>query len=299
MRRESNGFILVSVLLAATMLLTSATAFAWFARTEARIAASRENILKFRGVAEIAVNALSKMINDDKNGYDSMTEELYARTTKLSVGNYEINAQIRPLNDKISVSGLLLPDGVTIRSEYETAWQRIWEELELPDLAASVIDFIDKDESQKLGGAERESNINRLVSDLNELKAMEEINDGVLWGTKERAWGLARYLDVPGGQKININVARPEMLAKLDEALSLSHAQNIASYALVSPIKSIEELRRVPGFPASLATKLVNVIGFESTHFLLSLNVRDKTGNQRNYRVVVQRGSSGIFSWEE
>ena len=257
MRQRSSGFILVSVLLSTTLLLTSATAFAWSARTEARRVSTRENILKCRNAAEI--------------------------------------------NDRISVNGLLLPDGVTLRSEYETAWDAIWEELEHAELAAPVLDFIDKDKNQKLGGAERDGNINRLVSDLNEFKAMPEISDKVLWGDKEHPGGLARYLTVPGGQKININVAAPEVIEKLDDGLSLAHAQDIAAQRLISPLTSMEDLKRLPGFPAAVATKLANVIGFESTHFLLEMNVKDKVGNTRNYRVIVERSGKKckIFSWEE
>ena len=85
----------------------------------------------------------------------------------------------------------------------------------------------------------------------------------------------------------------------LDDALTPSHARSIAAYRLVNPIKDMEGLRNVPGFPASLTTKLANIIGFESTHFLLSVKVSDVAGNVRNYRVVVERGGSGAYSWEE
>ena len=206
---------------------------------------------------------------------------------------------MRPLNDKIPISGLLLPDGVTPRSEYETAWENVWEALELPRLAWEVVDFIDADTDQRLGGAERDTNINRMISDLSELRAMPEITDGVLWGTDEIPGGLARYVTVVGGEKINVNVAAPEVLAVLDDALTPSHARSIAAYRLVNPIKDMEGLRNVPGFPASLTTKLANIIGFESTHFLLSVKVSDGAGNVRNYRVVVERGGSGAYSWEE
>lgn len=303
MRRRSSGFILVSVLLSTTLLITAATAFAWFARTEARRVGTRENILKFRNAAEIAVGVIGQKIAADANKYDSLTEPLYApgQLTKIEIGDYDVSVKITPLNDKISVNGLLLPDGVTIRSEYEPAWNAIWEELELPQLAAAVIDFIDKDKNQKLGGAERDGNINRLISDINELKAMPEIDDRVLWGAKDKPGGLAKYFAVPGGQKININVAAPEMIEKLDDGLSLSHAQSISAQRLISPLTSLEDLKRVPGFPAALATKLANVIGFESTHFLLEAGLSDKAGNTRNYRVIVERGGKRcrIVSWEE
>ena len=299
--RKSSGFILVSVMIASATLLTAATAFAWFARTEARAEAARERIYRFRSVAEIAVNIMSRRIAQDSNGYDGPTEQLYDpyEHVKLEVGDYTAEVQIRPLHDKIPISGLFLPDGVAPRSEYETAWENVWEALELPRLAWEVVDFIDADTDQRLGGAERETNINRMISDLSELRAMPEITDGVLWGTEEIPGGLAQYVTVIGGEKINVNVAAPEVLAVLDDALTPSHARSIAAYRLVNPIKDMEGLRNVPGFPASLTTKLANIIGFESTHFLLSVKVSDGAGNVRNYRVVVERGGSGAYSWEE
>lgn len=299
--RKSSGFILVSVMIASATLLTAATAFAWFARTEARAEAARERIYRFRNAAQIAVNIMSRRIAEDRNGYDGPTESLYDpyEHVKLEIGDYTAEVQIRPLNDKIPISGLLLPDGVTPRSEYETAWENVWEALELPRLAWEVVDFIDADTDQRLGGAERETNINRMISDLSELRAMPEITDGVLWGTEEIPGGLAQYVTVIGGEKINVNVAAPEVLAVLDDALTPSHARSIAAYRLVNPIKDMEGLRNVPGFPASLTTKLANIIGFESTHFLLSVKVSDGAGNVRNYRVVVERGGTGAYSWEE
>ncbi|WP_303146658.1 general secretion pathway protein GspK [uncultured Cloacibacillus sp.] len=299
--RKSSGFILVSVMIASATLLTAATAFAWFARTEARAEAARERIYRFRNAAQIAVNIMSRRIAEDRNGYDGPTESLYDpyEHVKLEIGDYTAEVQVRPLNDKIPISGLLLPDGVTPRSEYETAWENVWEALELPRLAWEVVDFIDADTDQRLGGAERDTNINRMISDLSELRAMPEITDGVLWGTDEIPGGLARYVTVVGGEKINVNVAAPEVLAVLDDALTPSHARSIAAYRLVNPIKDMEGLRNVPGFPASLTTKLANIIGFESTHFLLSVKVSDGAGNVRNYRVVVERGGSGAYSWEE
>ena len=299
--RKSSGFILVSVMIASATLLTAATAFAWFARTEARAEAARERIYRFRNAAQIAVNIMSRRIAEDRNGYDGPTESLYDpyEHVKLEIGDYTAEVQVRPLNDKIPISGLLLPDGVTPRSEYETAWENVWEALELPRLAWEVVDFIDADTDQRLGGAERETNINRMISDLSELRAMPEITDGVLWGTEEIPGGLAQYVTVTGGEKINVNVAAPEVLAVLDDALTPSHARSIAAYRLVNPIKDMEGLRNVPGFPASLTTKLANIIGFESTHFLLSVKVSDGAGNVRNYRVVVERGGSGAYSWEE
>ena len=101
--RKSSGFILVSVMIASATLLTAATAFAWFARTEARAEAARERIYRFRNAAQIAVNIMSRRIAEDRNGYDGPTESLYDpyEHVKLEIGDYTAEVQIRPLNDKI------------------------------------------------------------------------------------------------------------------------------------------------------------------------------------------------------
>ena len=304
MANRERGFILISVLLATTLLITSATAFAWFARTEGKKTIARENIARCRSAAEIAVFELGKRIAADSNKYDSQTEPLYSplQETKINIGEFQTASKIVPLDGKISVNGLLLPDGVTVRKEYETAWNRIWDELERPELAAAVIDFMDKDEKQKLGGAERAGSINRPISDFYELKGMPELEDGaLLWGTKKKPVGLDRYFTARGGQKININMASAEMIEKLDDTLTMSHAKSIAAYRILSPLKSADDLKKVPGFPPALATKLANVIGYESTLFLIKMGVTDAAGYTRNYRITVERSgkSCKIVGWEE
>ena len=301
--RKSDGFILLSVIISTTLLLTSATAFAWFARTEMRRSEMRHTILALRSAAEIGCLEASRMIGVDKNGYDSRSEMLYspASAVNLNMGGYKISINIEPLDDKIPVSGLFLPDGVTIRTEYETGWKRIWEYLKKEDIAVLVIDFMDKDDKQKLGGSERSYSINRVVSHLSELKQIPEIDDGVLWGTKEIPGGLDMYLTVYGKNKINVNVARPEVIAILDPKINLSQAKTLVAARMLRPIKSLDDLKKVPGFPESVVTKLANVIGFESNYFRLKIKVKDTAKHERNYRVILQRqgASCSIVRWEE
>lgn len=303
--RRNKGFILMSVLLATTLLITSATAFAWFARSEATLAAKREDILKFRNVAEIAVITIGQRIAADTNGFDCIAEQLYlpGRPTKIEMGDYEISVEITPLNDRISAYGVLLPDGVTLRSEYEDAWYNMWNALELPELAATVLDFMDSDSSQTLGGAERVGNINRVISDLSELKGIPEINDGVLWGgTEDNPVGLCEYLSVYGDEMININVATPEVLMILDDDITSAVVRSIVARRVVNPFTAIEDLSDMPGFPADAATRLSNIISFESTCFQLNMSVVDSTRETtRNYKIVVERSNSfcHVLTWEE
>lgn len=301
-RRE--GFILLSVLISTVLLITSATAFAWFARNEAMRAESRENILKCRNAAEIATVVIGEKIASDANGFDSFAEELYrpGHLTRVEIGDYEISATITPLNDRISTNGIFLPDGVTVRSEYEYAWQSIWTEIGEPQLASTVIDFMDKGSTQRLGGSERAENINRVISDLSELKAIPEINDEILWGTQDNPGGLSTYLSVYGDEVININTASPRVLAVLDDAITSAIARQIDRYRSARPFTSLEDLTDMPGFPSDAATRLANIIGFESTCFLLNMTVLDNTKKStRNYKIILERCTSGcrVLTFDE
>ncbi len=290
-------------MISVTLLLTSAMAFAWFARTEAKRTETEAMILKSRSVAEIACSVAAEKIAKDKNGYDSRTEILYSPNvpTRIVLGDYTVTFSIEPLDNKIPVKGLFLPDGVTMRTEYEDAWNNIWSIIKQPDLAVLALDFMDSDSKQKLGGSERANNINRLVSDLTELKLIPEVTDEILYGSKQAPLSLNTYLTVYGKEKININVASPSVLAILDARIGESVAQNIAAARLASPLKSLDDLKRVPGFPAAVVTKRANILGFESTFFRVLMKVTDKSKRERNYSIVLQRGGASckIVRWEE
>ena len=301
--RNNRGFILVSVLLSVTLLLTSATAFAWFAKNEMKRAETERLILQARSAAEIGCSVVARLIAEDKDGYDGLTERLYmpGGTTKFEIGEYKITVSVAPLDDKIPVAGLFLPDGVTLRSEYEEGWGRVWDYLGRQELGTLVLDFMDSDEKQKLGGSERTGSINRPVSDLTELKRLPEISDGLLYGTKGIPGGLSRYLTVYGKEKININVANPEVIAILDKRIDVQQARTLAASRLVKPIRSLADLRKVPGFPDAAVTRLSNVIGFESSYFRVNMSVEAPGGQRRNYRIILQRSGSSckIARWEE
>ena len=299
----SKGFILISVLISVTLLLTSATAFSWFARNEIKRAEAISFIARSRSAAEIACLDASKKIAKDKNGYDSRSEPLYAYNglTKSKIADFDLEVAIEPLDDKIPINGILLPDRVTLRSEYEVAWKRIWEYVGFPWLSAIVLDFIDADSSQKLQGGEREASINRELTDLAELRLINEIDDGVLLGTKDIPGGLSRYLTIYGKEKVNINTASPEVLAIMDERLDIAQARNFVAMRVMYPIKSLNDLKKIPGIPLNVITKLSNVISFESSYFRLKIKVSAGDKKERNFRIILKRenDSCSVVRWEE
>jgi type II secretory pathway component PulK len=298
----NDGFILISVLISVALLLASATAFAWYARNELRKEETYAFKLEARSAADIACAIIAQRISADENGYDSYIEPLYLqnKSSEINIGDFQVKVSIRPLDDKIPVSGLFLPDGVTLRTEYKNAWNGIWDLLGNPGLAAAALDFMDGDNAQRPGGREGEGNLNRLVTDITEFKLIPEVTEGLLRGT-DKTPGLDMYVTVYGKEKINVNVASPEVIAVLDERIGIERARAFAAARMLSPIESLDDLRRVPGFPSAVVTRLANVIGFKSDFFRVDMSVADKFKRERNYRIILERGRDNcvIVRWEE
>jgi type II secretory pathway component PulK len=290
-------------MISVTLLLTAATAFSWYARTEIKRAEALSFTVRSRSIAEIACKYASEKIAEDNNGYDSRSEPLYAYNGVLrsDIDGFVAEVAIEPLDDRIPINGILLPDKVTVRNEYRYAWDKIWENVELPWLSAVVLDFIDSDSSQKLEGSERNTSINRELSDLTELKLINEINDGVLWGTKDIPVGLAGYLTVYGKEKVNINTATPQVIAIMDEKIDIAQAKNFAALRIMYPIRSLDDLKKIPNIPVETITRLSNVIAFESSYFRLNINVSYGQEKERNFRITLKRGngSCSVVRWEE
>ena len=68
--RSENGFILVSVILSVTLLLSAATAFAWFARIQVKRVETRIFIVQARSAAEIVCSLAAKKIAADKQEFE-------------------------------------------------------------------------------------------------------------------------------------------------------------------------------------------------------------------------------------
>jgi len=299
--KKSSGFVLLSVLFSVTLLLSVAVAFAWFAKTEIAAASSEAFLFEARCAAETACEYASSMIDEDKNGYDCETELLYSPLggVALDLGAVKVTVKIRLLNDMISTQGLFLPDGNTLRSEYEQPWKNVWDELKRPELAPVMLDFMDKDSEQRLSSVEQKDFLNRPVFDLSEFKLIKDVDDALLYGNKKKKVCLKQFISPYGSDKININCATAEVLSMLSTGLTYESAKSVVAARRVKPFKNTSELKNLPGFPAADFTKLSNILSVESTHFELDIKVT-KGKQQRNFRAIVKRGSKGLpLRWEE
>ena len=302
-RQPKRGFILITVLLITALLLSTVGALAVFSRSEVRRIRDAEFSFRARSVALVASKSASSWIAADDNEYDSPLEKLYSvkKPRALRFGDVTVKVRITPLDDKIPIRHLFLPDGTTLAEEYRWSWDLVWQILERPELANVILDYMDKNTEIRLGSKEEDFYINRMITDLSEWLRVPGVTWDVLYGSGDVTGGADRYFSVFSGSKININTVKPEVLLVLDKDFNSGNVGALLQSREESPIKSIEGLRKTPSFPPAVATRLINVIGFKSDFFRVDLEVAEFS-NRRYFTIIMKRSGQKeceVVRWEE
>lgn len=296
-----QGFVLVAVLMAVAVLLTGALAFAWFSRMEVRKAEALAFSLEARSLAETAVWEIKRGLVLDTNGSDSLLEPWFGTWPLPVEGNIAVLVRLVPKNDALPVNSLFLPDGITLRRELQIPWQRLWEELKRPELAESLLDFLDRDTTPRAGGREDPSFLNRPPSSLEELRLFPGIDETLYSGKNEKIpKGLEDFLTVHSDGRINVNVAAPGVLELLDPTLTPAVVREILEKRNREPLSGWNDLSALPGFPAGLEPRLSGLLSFASSHFLAQIEVR-KGNLVRRFEAVLLKKENRctVIAWKE
>ncbi|MDR3331530.1 MAG: general secretion pathway protein GspK [Synergistaceae bacterium] len=286
-----------------TILLSAAVSFAWFARQEMRRISGEEFAMKSRSLVDIVCLTVAEWIAGDDNEYDSDLELLYSGEfpLALSFDEWDVGIKITPLDRQFSINGIFLPDGVTMKKEYEYPWQEIWRRLGDERAAPVVLDFLDSDELARPGGREEDYFLNRKLSDMSELLHIKEIKPGLLYeGLAGRHLAIDSFFTVYADDKININLASRETLSVLDEQITPGVVDAILAYRREANISNAKDLIKIPAFPVSAVARLNNIIGYKSNYFSVDMKV-EYNSDERNFNVVMKRSGNGcqIIGWRE
>jgi type II secretory pathway component PulK len=299
-----KGFILIAVLMISLLFLSAAVSFAWFARTQMRRVSDEEFALKARTLAVIALGEVSEWISGDTNEFDSMRELLYYPDLPLVLpfDDWQVNISITPQDAMLPLNYIFLPDGVTVRNEYEHAWDEVWNLLKKNDTGMIVLDFLDGDTEARAGGLEEDYFPNKKISDLSELLLLsEDITPELLYGGPDSGdVTISKYFTVYGGEKININFAPREVLLTLDQDLWPNMVDAIIAYREEENITGAKDLLNIPGFPSTVTTRLNNILGYKSDYFLVRLGVMNGE-REHNFVIMMKRGGDKcqIINWRE
>ncbi|MCF4150749.1 type II secretion system protein GspK [Dethiosulfovibrio sp. F2B] len=294
--RRRRGFILVSVLLVSLFLVSSAVGYGWFVRSQVKRIDRRKFDIESKGIALLAVKNVVRGLASDKSSYDS-EHEVWFKDQLIPLGDkFLVSVKITPLNDKLPLRHLFLPDGVTVRGEISEPWNEVWKIIDLPNLAAPALDFIDKDRAPRIGGYEKAFFPNTLPGDVGAFYLLPGVSLSKIIGTRE-SLGLNDLLTLWCGPKINVNTASAEVLSLLDKIDDVT-AKEIVALRREKPFKNIVRVAELPVFSGSLGPKLSNILGTTSDYFMIEIDVSSLEGDKgKHYNVVVDKKS--VLSWEE
>ena len=294
--------MLVSVLMLGTLLISCATVFTFFVRAQVRSVGKELELLANRSMAKVLADAAMSLSSELSShfSYDSPTQRWY-QPFMLSVPDMGIWAvRITPLDDKIPLRNIFLPDGNTMRREFTEVWRDMWDKLRHRELEQLVLDFMDRNNRPRVGSAERDNFINRSLYDISELLIMSrDITADILYGS-EGNLGIADYCTVYSEGRINLNVAPVHVMELLPGLDVGGLAQSIAEYRTENAIESIRDIQKIPGASARTSTRLTNIAGFKSRYFSINLeHMNTESENMTSFTVIFDRTTKQIVRWEE
>lgn len=301
-KKSRKGFVLVSVLMLGVLLISCATAFTWFVRMQVRTVGRERINISSRSMAHVLTKAVMNLLYETSQhfGYDSPTQRWYkpfVLPLNDELGIWVI--QITPLDDKIPLGHLFLPDGNTLRRELSDIWESMWEKLNHRELEAVMLDFLDRNTRGRVGSKEEEYFINRGPYDMSELLILSnDIPPELLYGSSNQL-GLADYCTIYSEGRINLNVA-PVHVMELLPGLDTGLAAKVAEVRRDEPLETIEDVQKIPGASARTSTLLTNIAGFQSRYFMMKIHCLDEGGEGGTaFNIIFDRTTRQIVRWEE
>ena len=297
-----KGFVLVSVLMLSMLLISCATAFTWFVRMQVKSVYRTRSALTNRSMALVlSSNVISALVSiAEEVKADSPVQRWY-QPFVFNIPDLGIwVVQVTPLDDKIPIGKLFLPDGDTLRRELTEVWRELWDKLGHRELEQLILDFMDRNSKPRVGSAENENFINRQPFDISELLALSsDVTHDIFYGNGTDP-GFSDYCTVFSDGKINLNVAPVHVMELLPGLDRGDLAEKIAEVRTEKVLESFSDVQNLPGASPRTSTLLTNIADFKSRYFNIRLEYLSPDGEGgSSYNVIFDRTSRNIVRWEE
>lgn len=300
--RRNKGFVLVSVLMLGVMLISCATAFSWFVRQQVRGLGRERALITSRSMAQVLASSMMNVLYEIsvQINYDSPTQRWF-QPFIVPVGDSEIwVVQVTPLDDKIPLRNLFLPDGNTLRREFSDLWHDMLDRINAASLEQILLDFFDRNTRPRVGSVELENFINRGPYDMSELLILSgDVNHDLVYGNGIQR-GFADYCTVYSDGQINLNVAPVHVMELLPGLDTGGLAARIAQVRTETPLRSLRDVQNIPGASPKTSTLLTNIAGFKSRYFMMNIQSLTEDGESGiTFSIVFDRTTRRIVRWEE
>jgi len=256
-RHEEGAALLVTLLVVVLVVAAVLEIFRVGTRTLQTAAFARDSVralLLAEAGAQAARIALRENFRD--NDYDTL-DEIWSRSAPpIELGEGTIEVAVEDEERKIDVNRLVLPNGNAPDEQRLAVFRRLLELLDLDtQIADAVVDWLDRDETPRTGGAEsayyeRRPGAYRAKNDL--FDTVEELR--LVRGVTPAAFArLAPFVTVFSSGRVNVNTAPREVLMALSAGQDAAEAgvideaaaNEIIEFRKNSPFQRIEDIEKV------------------------------------------------------
>jgi len=270
--RQNRGMALLIVLVIIALLSTLLTELAFSTLVDLRLTETFRDTTRAYYLAKGGVNAGRMIIQEDRNGYDSLDEPWSLGVVNYPVGEGAITVRITDQNGKLGINAMVnrdTPSALMIDRFY-----RLMLALEIDkwgdpaELTAALIDWIDEGESPypmiltegldiPVAGAEAtyyQSLTQPYLVKNGRVETLEEL--ALIKGfTPEILRRVLPHVALHEEVKVNINTASSAVLMSLDPEIDEDVADILIGYRKEAPIKRLEQLEEVLPEAAYIALK--------------------------------------------
>jgi general secretion pathway protein K len=281
-RRNERGVALLVTLLVLVLVVALAHEIFRIGARAAQTGAYGRDSIRCALLAEGGIGAARVALRQDArdNSYDTLDEIWSRPAPPIDLGDGTAKVSIEDEERKINLNRLVLPNGNAPDEQRLAVFRRLLDTLGVDGAVAdSVVDWLDNDDSPRVGGAESAYYLglpypyrakNDLLDTVGELRLVRGV-------TPEVFEKLRPHVTVLSSGKVNLNTAPKEVLMSLSAgtdaadagAIDAGTADAILSYRKDHPFTKPEEIGNVSPFLRELyrRTRIRDIVDVSSTTF--------------------------------
>ncbi len=313
-RSGEAGIALVVTLLALVLVMALVWDIFHTGTRAAQSGAYGRDSIRAAVLAEAGIQASKAILREDakSNSYDSLADIWAQAQPPADLGAGTITLSIEDEERKININNLIRPQGNAPNDENVAVFRRLLELLGIdPSVADAVLDWLDNDESPRVGGAESSyylalpypyNSKNDFFDTIDELRLVRGV-------TPEVFEKLRPYITVNSSGTVNINTASKAVLMALsagqgsfnEPEIDEKTADAFITYRQDRPFASNATLAAdlaaaSPVLGNLWKTNFKNLIGVQSFNFHVR-STGDVGGTVRTIDAIAARPAGNVIQW--
>lgn len=278
---DDKGVVLLITLMILVLIVTLVWEVFRVGARAAQTGAFGRDSIRAGLVAEagIAAARVALRLDADDNNYDTLDEIWSRPVPTIDLGEGTIQIVVEDEERKININRLVLKNGNAPDDQRLAVFRRLLEILDIdPSLADAVVDWLDNDETPRVGGAESAFYLSRKFPHKSKNDLFDTVEElRLVRGVTQEVFEKIRpFITVYSSGKVNINTAPVQVLMALSAGqgeadvgeITEALANEIVEYRKDAPFQKIEEIKNVSLFLSNLfKTVLRDLLDVRGTAF--------------------------------